>query len=102
MRKAAYMHMVCNRLLSFSVGIHHGFVAASSGVYAKSSDKTLIYCSESPPSGFDASQSWSVPSYTASARTLYNRLLETDGRKIWPSLATDWNISKDGRVYTFY
>src|SRR5260364_117354 len=64
------------------------FVAASSGVYAKSSDKTLINCSESPPSGFDASQSWCVPSYTASARTPHNRLLETDARETRHSLAT--------------
>ncbi len=94
--------MFYNRLLSFQWVLIMNFVAASSGAYAKLPNKALVYCSESSPSGFDASQSWSVPNHTASARTIYNRLLETDGRKIYPSLVTDWDISENGRVYTFH
>ncbi len=75
---------------------------APSSVDAELPNKTLVYCSESSPSGFDASQYWSVPDRTASAGPIYNRLLETDGYKIQPGLATDWAISEHGRVYTFH
>src|SRR5260363_170005 len=102
MLRTAPTDMFCNRLLSFQWVLIMSFFTASSSAYAKLPDKTLIYCSEGNPSGFDASQYWSVLDRTASARTIYNRLLETDGRRIRPSLATDWNVSSNGRVYTFH
>src|SRR5260363_78666 len=101
MLRTAPTDMFCNRLLSFQWVLIMSFFTASSSAYAKLPDKTLIYCSEGNPSGFDASQYWSVLDRTASARTIYNRLLETDGRRIRPSLATDWNVSSNGRVFTF-
>ncbi len=74
--------------------------------YAALPDKTLVYCSEGSPAGFDPGQYQSSVEYSASAETLYNRLVDFDFNymppKIQPSLAERWSISEDGRVYTFY
>ncbi|CCD29293.1 Periplasmic dipeptide transport protein precursor (Dipeptide-binding protein) (DBP) [Candidatus Glomeribacter gigasporarum BEG34] len=67
-------------------------------------DKTLNYCSEASPIGFDANQARTIPDHTASSVSLYNRLLEFErgGTKLEPGLAESWDISKDGKVYTFH
>ncbi len=67
-------------------------------------ERTLVYCSEGSPSGFDPGQTQSGVEYSASAETIYDRLvkLNLDTLRIQPSLATDWDISPDGRVYTFH
>lgn len=80
-------------------------IAASSSIYAALPNKTLVYCSESSPTGFDPNRLRTIADYTASAVTLYNRLIEIkrgDIKQIEPSLAENWNISEDGRVYTFH
>ncbi len=71
---------------------------------AATPDKTLIYCFETSPTGFDASQARTIPEQTASSATLYDRLIEFKhgGTKLEPSLAESWEISKDGKVYTFH
>src|SRR5260363_92805 len=65
-------------------------------------DKTLNYCSEASPIGFDANQARTIPDHAASSVSLYNRLLEFErgGTKLEPGLAESWDISKDGKVYT--
>lgn len=80
------------------------FAFATPSLYAALPDKTLIYCSEGSPAGFDPGQYTSDIEYSASAATVYNRLVEfgAHSMKIEPSLAESWNISKDGRVYTFH
>src|SRR5260363_344742 len=40
------------------------------------SDKTLVYCFDVSPAGFDANQARSIPELTTSAAPLYNRLIE--------------------------
>src|SRR5260363_341959 len=67
-------------------------------------DKTLTYCFEVSPTGFDANQSETIPAHTASAASLYNRLIEfgRGGTKLEPGLAESWDTSKDGKVYTFH
>src|SRR5260364_256809 len=39
-------------------------------------DKTLVYCFDVSPAGFDANQARSIPELTTSAAPLYNRLIE--------------------------
>lgn len=67
-------------------------------------DKTLTYCFEASPAGFDANQAKTESDFTASAMTLYDRLLEFErgGTTLEPGLAESWDISKDGKVYTFH
>src|SRR4051812_15964439 len=67
-------------------------------------NKTLIYCSEASPIGFDPSNVGGAPEYTAAA-ALYNRLVEYKRdsiEKIEPSLAERWEISEDRRMYIFH
>ena len=65
---------------------------------------TLVYCSEATPDGFDPAQHDSGVDSVATAQTLYNRLVEYQ-RGTWivePGLAERWDVSPDGRVYTFH
>ena len=66
--------------------------------------KNLIYCSEGSPAGFDPAQYTSGTDFDASAYPIYNGLVEfkrgeTD---IHPALAEKWDISDDGKTYTFH
>ena len=65
--------------------------------------KTLVYCSEGSPEGFNPSLYTAGTTFDASARAIYNRLVEFERgtTKIIPALATSWSISKDGLNYTF-
>ncbi len=68
------------------------------------STKILVYCFEASPTGFDPNQYEATPDYTVAA-TVFNRLLEYrrgNINKIEPSLAERWEISEDGRRYTFH
>ncbi len=66
--------------------------------------KPLVYCYEANPTGFDPNRYEAVADYPM-AVAVFNRLIEYkpgDIHKIEPSLAERWDISPDGRVYTFY
>jgi dipeptide transport system substrate-binding protein len=74
------------------------------GLNASVSAKTLVYCSEGSPEGFNPSLYTSGTTFDASSRHLYNRLVEFDRgtTKIVPALAESWDVSDDGLVYTFH
>lgn len=80
------------------------FVFLMSSAYAAIPNKTLVYCSEANPEGFDPAQSTTSVVYTASAFTVHNRLVEfvRGTTNIEPGLAERWEISPDGLSYTFY
>lgn len=65
--------------------------------------KTFVYCSEGSPSTFNPQMATDGPTFNASSRTIYSRLVdfEKGGTKILPSLAESWTVSKDGKTYTF-
>ncbi|OLP58104.1 peptide ABC transporter substrate-binding protein [Xaviernesmea oryzae] len=65
--------------------------------------KTLVYCSEASPEGFDPGLYTGGQTFDASSRTVYNRLVEFKhgGTEIEPGLAESWQVSADGTVYTF-
>ena len=65
--------------------------------------KTLVYCSEGSPEGFDASLYTSGTTFDAAAKTLYNRLVEFEKgtTTVIPGLAESWEISDDGLEFTF-
>jgi dipeptide transport system substrate-binding protein len=68
----------------------------------KKTAKTLIYCSEGSPSGFNPQITEDGTSINAQ-NPIYNRLvsIEHGTTKIVPSLAESWTISKDQKEYTF-
>ncbi|MDZ4093538.1 MAG: ABC transporter substrate-binding protein [Paracoccaceae bacterium] len=68
------------------------------------SAKTLVYCSEGSPEGFDPALYTAGTTFDAAARTVYNRLVEfTPGTTaVVPGLAESWDISDDGLEFTFH
>jgi len=89
---------VKNRILAAAVcvGVTVAFSAAGSA-------KTLVYCSEASPEGFNPSLYTSGTTFDASGRAVYNKLVEFERgtTKIVPGLAESWHASTDGLLYTF-
>ena len=65
--------------------------------------KTLVYCSEGSPEGFDPGLFTAGTTYDASSRPVYNRLVEfkPGTSEVEPALAESWSVSDDGLQYTF-
>nr|WP_232364422.1 ABC transporter substrate-binding protein SapA [Salinimonas lutimaris] len=63
----------------------------------------IIYCSESNPVNFNPQLDTSATTSDATSHQIYDRLLDfdPDSGRIVPSLASSWNISDDGLIYTF-
>jgi dipeptide transport system substrate-binding protein len=65
--------------------------------------KTLVYCSEGSPEGFDPALYTSGTTFDATSRQIYNRLVEFElgTTKVRPALAQEYSVSQDGLTYTF-
>lgn len=65
--------------------------------------KTLIYCSEGSPEGFDPALYTSGTTFDASSKPIYNRLVEfkRGTTEVLPGLAESVDVSSDGLEYTF-
>lgn len=68
------------------------------------SAKTLVYCSEGSPEGFDPALYTSGTTFDASSHPVFNRLTEfiTGTTEVEPGLAESWEASEDGLEYTFH
>lgn len=75
-------------------GLHAGAAMAA---------KTLVYCSEGSPEGFNPQFFTTGTTADAGSVPMYNRLveMETGTTNITPALAESWDISADGLTYTF-
>ena len=79
-------------------------VTALTSVMATSAwSKTLVYCSEGSPEGFDPGIYTAGTTFDASSRTVYSRLVEFKhgSTEVEPGLAESWTVSPDGKEYTF-
>lgn len=76
-----------------------GLLSQASALEAKS----LVFCSEGSPAGFDTAQYTSATDNDA-AEPLYNRLVEFQrgATAVQAALATKWTVSDDGLRYTFH
>ncbi|MCB9966040.1 MAG: ABC transporter substrate-binding protein [Geminicoccaceae bacterium] len=65
--------------------------------------KTLVYCSEGSPEGFDPALYTAGTTFDASSKPVYNRLVEfkRGTTEVIPGLAESWEVSEDGTEYTF-
>ncbi len=79
-------------------------LAAAVGFASAADAKTLVFCSEGSPEGFDPALYTSGTTFDASSRPIYNRLVEFERgtTKIGPGLAESWEVSPDGPTYTFH
>jgi dipeptide transport system substrate-binding protein len=66
--------------------------------------KTLVYCSEGNPEGFNPAFYTAGTTFDASSRQIFNRLVEfrLGTTELEPALAESWEVSDDGLVYTFH
>ena len=65
--------------------------------------KTLVFCSEGSPEGFNPQFFTTGTTMDASGVPMYNRLVEFElgTTNIVPGLAKSWEVSPDGLTYTF-
>ena len=66
--------------------------------------KTFVYCMEASPAFFSPILASDGASLDASGRNQYNTLTEfvDDTTDVGPGLAESWDISEDGKTYTFH
>ncbi|MGR3782352.1 MAG: ABC transporter substrate-binding protein, partial [Albimonas sp.] len=78
-------------------------ILAGSLVAGAAQAKTLVYCSEGSPEGFDPALYTAGTTFDASSHPVYNQLVEfvTGSTEIQPGLAESWEVSEDGLEYTF-
>ena len=65
---------------------------------------TLVYCSEGSPEGFQPQFFSTGTTFDAASVPMFNRLVEFDlgTTNVIPALAEKWDVSADGKMYTFY
>jgi dipeptide transport system substrate-binding protein len=73
------------------------------GAGAAFAAKTLVYCSEGSPEGFNPQYYTTGTTADASSVPMYNRLVEfeTGTTNVVPGLAESWTAASDGLSYTF-
>ncbi|CAN5531010.1 ABC transporter substrate-binding protein [soil metagenome] len=78
-------------------------LTSASAAVSAATVKTFVYCSEGSPRTFNPQMGADGPTFNASSRTIYNRLVdfEKGGTKVVPSLAASWTTSKDKLQVTF-
>ncbi|WP_445373637.1 dipeptide ABC transporter periplasmic-binding protein DppA [Photorhabdus tasmaniensis] len=81
-----------------------GISLVALAVTASVQAKTLVYCSEGSPEGFNPQLFTTGTTYDASSVPLFNRLVEFKAgtTEIIPGLAETWDVSDDGKTYTFH
>ena len=79
-------------------------IAIAASVSLSANAKTLVYCSEGSPEGFNPQLYTAGTTFDASSKPIFNRLVEFErgGTTVTPGLAESWDVSDDGLVYTFY
>ncbi len=65
--------------------------------------KTLVYCSEGSPEGFNPSLYTAGTTFDASSKTIFEGLTHfvRGTTKLEPGMAESWTVSADGKTYTF-
>lgn len=99
------MRTLVQTLVQTFIGLAFGLAASTAAsTAAVAAEKTFVYCSEASPSTFNPQLAEDGPTFNAASQMLYNRLVEFEegGTKVVPALAEKWDISKDGKIYTFY
>ncbi|WP_274423793.1 ABC transporter substrate-binding protein [Chelativorans sp. YIM 93263] len=77
---------------------------AATAMSSAAAAKTLVYCSEGSPEGFDPALYTAGTTFDASSKAVYNRLVqfEPGTTNTVPGLAESWEVSDDGLEITFH
>ncbi|WGE67681.1 ABC transporter substrate-binding protein [Actinobacillus equuli subsp. haemolyticus] len=77
-------------------------IAASSSAFA--APKTFVYCLEASPTYLNPQFATDGGTLDATSQTIFNRLVDfaKGETSVVPSLAEKWDVSEDGKSYTFY
>ena len=77
--------------------------AIAIGVVDAAAARSLVFCAEGSPLGFDPARHTDPATLDASAQALYDRLVRfaPGTAEVVPGLAESWEISADGLEYTF-
>src|SRR5689334_12688526 len=87
----------CRRL------VYAALIAGLVALPAAAANKTLVYCSEGSPEGFQPQFFSTGTTFDAVSVPMFNRLVEfeTGTTNIIPALAESWTVSPDSKVVTF-
>lgn len=79
-------------------------IAAISLAGVNADAKTCVFCSEGSPEGFNPAFYTAGTTFDASSRPIFDRLVlfELGTTNTIPGLAEKWDISPDGKTYTFH
>ncbi|HMC16435.1 MAG TPA: ABC transporter substrate-binding protein, partial [Albitalea sp.] len=82
---------------------HFAIAALALAAATGASAKTLVFCAEGSPENFYPGVNTTGTSFDAN-EPIYNRIVEFErgGTKVIPGLAERWDISADGKEYTFH
>lgn len=71
---------------------------------ASDAARPFVYCSEGNPGGFDPARLTTSTDFDASAHVLFDTLVEFKhgSSELVPGLARTWDVSADGKTYTFH
>src|SRR6185369_5463556 len=84
--------------------LHAALIAGLVAAFpAAAANKTLVYCSEGSPEGFQPQFFSTGTTFDAVSVPMFNRLVEFEigTTNIVPALAESWTVSPDGKTYTF-
>ena len=90
--------------MTFKTLFGAALLASTMLVASAANAKTLVYCSEGSPEGFDPAPYTAGTTFDASSHPLYNHLTEFDRgtTNVIPGLAESWETSADGLEVTFH
>jgi dipeptide transport system substrate-binding protein len=71
--------------------------------FSQAQAKTLVYCSEGSPEGFNPVFYTAGTTFDATSRNVFEGLTHfiTGTTKLEPAMAESWDVSADGKTYTF-
>ncbi len=72
--------------------------------FGQAQAKTLVYCSEGSPEGFNPVFYTAGTTFDASSKNVFEGLTHfiRGTTELEPGMAESWTISDDGKVYTFH
>lgn len=96
--------LLSRRVLSASLAVSLSAALAFTAHDASAASKTLVFCSEGSPAGFDSAQYTTSTDFDAGAHAVYDQLVEfrRGTLDLVPGLAEKWDESPDAKTFTFH